>query len=78
MADVARAGAEHPIHAAYVEGVHDVNLHDLVDEINLLTFPVVVGQGTGLFPDTGRDRALGLIESGATPPELRFRSTWST
>jgi dihydrofolate reductase len=40
--------------------------NDLVDEMNLLTFPVVVGQGTRLFPDTGRDRALELVESRAT------------
>jgi dihydrofolate reductase len=41
--------------------------HDLVDEINLFTYPVVVGQGTRLFPDTGPDRALELIESHTTP-----------
>ncbi len=41
--------------------------NELVDEINLFTFPVVVGQGTRLFPDTGRDRALELVESRATP-----------
>ena len=41
--------------------------NDLVDEINLLIFPVVVGQGTRLFPDTGRDTALELVESRATP-----------
>jgi dihydrofolate reductase len=41
--------------------------HDLVDEINLLTCPVVVGQGTRLFPDTGPDRAFELIESQTTP-----------
>src|SRR5215203_2030859 len=41
--------------------------NDLVDEINLLTYPVVVGQGTRLFPDNGPDRALELVESRATP-----------
>jgi dihydrofolate reductase len=41
--------------------------HDLVDEMNLFTFPVVVGQGTRLFPATGPDTALDLIDSRATP-----------
>jgi dihydrofolate reductase len=41
--------------------------NDLVDEMILFTFPVVVGQGTRLFPDTGPDRALDLVESRATP-----------
>jgi dihydrofolate reductase len=40
--------------------------YDLVDEITLLTYPVVVGQGTRLFPDTGPDLALELVESRAT------------
>ena len=39
----------------------------LVDEIILLTYPVVVGQGTRLFPDTGPDTALELVESRSTP-----------
>src|SRR2546427_266603 len=39
----------------------------LVDEITLLTVPVVVGQGTRLFPDTGPDIALGVVDSRATP-----------
>jgi dihydrofolate reductase len=38
----------------------------LVDEINLLTYPVVIGQGTRLFPDTGPDIALDLVDSRAT------------
>ena len=38
----------------------------LVDEITLLTYPLVVGQGTRLFPDTGPDTALELVESRAT------------
>jgi len=41
---------------------------DLVDEINLFTFPVVVGQGTRLFPDTGKDIALELVGSPVVTP----------
>jgi dihydrofolate reductase len=41
--------------------------NDLVDEMNLLIVPVVVGQGTRLFPDTGPDIALGLVDSRAFP-----------
>jgi dihydrofolate reductase len=40
--------------------------HDLVDELTLLTYPVVVGQGRRLFPDSGPDLALELVESRAT------------
>src|SRR5215212_6964453 len=40
--------------------------NDLVDELILLTAPVVVGQGRRLFPDTGQDLALELVESRAT------------
>jgi dihydrofolate reductase len=45
----------------------------LVDEINLLTFPVVVGQGTRLFPDNGPDTALELVESRTTPIGVTIR-----
>jgi dihydrofolate reductase len=38
----------------------------LIDEINLFTFPVVVGQGTRLFAATGPDIALDLVDSRAT------------
>ena len=37
--------------------------HDLVDEIDLLIVPVVLGQGTRLFPDAGPDIALDLVDS---------------
>jgi dihydrofolate reductase len=40
--------------------------NDLVDELTLLTAPVVVGQGRRLFPDSGPDLALELVESRAT------------
>ena len=41
--------------------------NDLVDEMTLFTFPVVVGQGSRLFPATGPDRALDLVDSRTTP-----------
>ncbi len=41
--------------------------NDLVDEMILFIFPVVVGQGTRLFADTGPDRALDLVASRTTP-----------
>jgi dihydrofolate reductase len=40
--------------------------NELVDELVLLTYPVVVGQGTRLFPDAGPDTALDLVDSRAT------------
>jgi dihydrofolate reductase len=41
--------------------------NQLVDELALLICPVVVGQGTRLFPDTGPDLALDLVDSRSTP-----------
>ena len=62
----AKPGREVQVHGsgALIRWLMD---HDLVDEINLFTYPVVVGQGTRLFPDTGPDRALELLESQTTP-----------
>ena len=40
--------------------------NQLVDEITLIVCPVVVGQGTRLFPDAGPDAALELVESRST------------
>jgi len=41
--------------------------NQLVDQITLLTAPVVVGQGTRLFPATGPHTLLELVDSRATP-----------
>ena len=40
--------------------------HRLVDEVTLFTYPLVVGQGTRLFPASGPDVALELHEFRAT------------
>jgi dihydrofolate reductase len=45
----------------------------LVDELTLLTYPVVIGQGTRLFPDTGPDIALDLVDSRATPKGITIQ-----
>jgi dihydrofolate reductase len=47
--------------------------NQLVDEITLLVCPVVVGQGTRLFPDTGPDIALDLVESRAYPKGITLQ-----
>ena len=41
--------------------------NELVDEMNLLICPVVVGQGARLFPDTGPEIALDLVDSRGFP-----------
>ena len=40
--------------------------NELIDQFDLLIYPVVVGQGTRLFPDSGPDRALDLVNSRTT------------
>jgi dihydrofolate reductase len=62
----AKRGGELQVHGSgnLVRWLFD---NDLVDEMNLLTFPAVVGQDARLFPDTGPDRALELVESRTTP-----------
>src|ERR671916_1412565 len=56
-----------------LSGVRLLLDNDLVDEITLLTFPVVVGQGRRLFPDSGRDTALELVETRATANGVIFQ-----
>ncbi len=46
--------------------VHAMLEHDLVDEIHLLVFPVVVGSGKRVFPN-GLHRSFKLVHSKTTP-----------
>jgi dihydrofolate reductase len=41
--------------------------NSLIDEMNLIIFPVILGQGTRLFSDVGNDFALQLVESSVKP-----------
>jgi dihydrofolate reductase len=47
--------------------------NDLLDEMNLLVCPVVVGEGTRLFPDNGPDLTLDLAESRSFPKGITVR-----
>jgi dihydrofolate reductase len=60
----AKPGGELQVHGsgALIRWLLD---HDLVDEIQLLIVPVVVGQGARMFPDAGPDIALDLVDSRA-------------
>jgi dihydrofolate reductase len=68
----AKAGGELQVHGSGVL-VRWLLDNDLVDEINLLTYPVVIGQGMRLFPDAGPDTALELVDSRATPKGLTLQ-----
>jgi dihydrofolate reductase len=39
---------------------------NLIDQLDLVTYPVIVGQGTRLFPDSGPDMALELVGTRST------------
>ena len=61
----AKPGGELQVHGSgsLVRWLFD---NQLVDEITLLIYPMVIGQGTRLFPDTGPDTALELVDSRST------------
>jgi dihydrofolate reductase len=60
----AKPGGELQVHGSG-ELVRWLLDNELVDELILLVCPVVVGQGARLFPDTGPDIALDLVDSHA-------------
>jgi len=68
----AKPGGELQVHGsgALVRWLLD---NHLVDEIILLTYPVVIGQGTRLFPDSGPDIALDLVDSRAFPKGITLQ-----
>ena len=46
----------------------------LVDELDVVTYPVIVGQGTRLFPDSGPDVAVELLQSRSTPGGITIQT----
>lgn len=50
----------------------------LIDQIVLLTYPVIVGQGTRLFPTAGQDVGLELVDLLTTPRGLTIQTYRTT
>jgi dihydrofolate reductase len=48
--------------------------NQLIDEMTLLVCPVLVGQGTRLFPGTGSDALFVLVESRSTPKGVTIQT----
>jgi len=47
---------------------------DLVDELNLRIYPVIVGDGLRLFPERGQTHDLALVESLSTPSGVMYQT----
>ena len=62
----AQAGGELQVHGSG-QLIRWLLQNRLIDEMNLIIFPVILGQGIRLFPDVGNDFAFQLVESSVTP-----------
>lgn len=69
----ARPGGELQVHGSG-QLIRWLLEHELVDEMTLIVFPVIVGGGTRLFPDEGRDFALELLESRTFPTGITVQT----
>jgi dihydrofolate reductase len=57
--------------------VRTLMAHDLVDEYRLLVFPLILGEGTRLFPDGTAPANLALVSAHTAGPAVRLIYTQS-
>jgi dihydrofolate reductase len=69
----ARPGRELQVHGSG-ELLRWLLERDLVDELNLLLYPIVVGDGLRVFPERGQTHDLTLIESRTTPSGVTLQT----
>lgn len=69
----ARPGEELQVHGSATL-VRYLLANDLVDELNLITFPVIVGQGMRLFAERGLDTELELAANRTTPQGVAIQT----
>ena len=69
----ARPGGELQVHGSG-QLIRWLLQRELVDEMTLIVCPVIVGAGTRLFPESGRDFALELLESRTFPTGITVQT----
>lgn len=69
----ARPGRELQVHGSGVL-LRWLLEHDLVDELNLWIYPVVLGDGFRLFPERGQTHDLQLVASHTTPSGVTMQT----
>src|SRR4051794_1737710 len=69
----ARPGGELQVHGSGVL-LRWLLERDLVDELNLRLYPVVVGDGLRLFPERGQTHGLKLVESRSIPSGVTIQT----
>lgn len=57
------------------EVIHTLLAHDLIDQLTLLTFPIVLGRGKRLFDQGSRPHEWTPVSSGSTPRGVTV-GTW--
>lgn len=68
MADLKREDGKDIVVHGSATLVRTLMEHDLVDELRLMVFPIVVGRGKRLFEETEKEKAMELVDAKPLGP----------